>query len=245
MPTINTINEATATVNQIEILTQAIKHLLSAPENYAILIPFVLWVFLNKNFLHVIELFKGRDKRKIERIDNYFSKSEHAEKTLLTTMHDIRNSLYFKAATGITAEKKFREILIKLHSDTSHKITWKKIQRAIPFIEINQNDEITIRRFRKFEVFTIWYNIFSGSILVLAAAFSLGAFFLIAKITLLLAVLCVILAIFFTAAAAFVFAQNWPEEAAREIKNELKLNTISAKGIEGYKTLTSKQKTTS
>lgn len=235
MPTINAINEATSTINQIEILTQAIKHLFSTPENYAIAILIALWFFLNKNFLHVIQLFGKRDKKRIEELDNFISRSKNTEKTLLLTIHDIRNSLYFKIATGINAEKKYRELLINLHNHTSHKITWKIIQRASPFIDINQNNEISIRPFSKFEIFTMWYNILAGTFLILASIFFFGASFLAVKTALSFAAIYLTMAILFLITAAIAFAQNWPEEAARKIESELKLNPISAKGIEGYK----------
>lgn len=215
------VKDATEAIQQFPPLVDAILNILSTPAGWVVLAALFLWLLVNKNFVHLFDIFERKERRRFEYLDLYIAKPELADAEALKVLRDFRDAHYFKVATRIDAKGKFRSALIVLHERTSHIVSWGLIRRAIPYIEVDQDGKVSIRERTTFETIGYRYNQLVGYVSLLAAAGIFSLFIFTNGKTLAALVWGVggsFGVVFF---AIFVFAQNWPVHAATCIKMEL------------------------
>jgi hypothetical protein len=215
------IKDATEAINQVPPLIDALIDLLQTPAGWLLLSALFLWLLINKDFSRLVDLMGRKERQRFEHLDLYVTKPELADEESVKVLRDLRDAHYFKIATGIYAEKNLRSALIKLHDQTSHEVNWALIRRAFPYIQANGQKQVKVRDLTAFEGFGCWYNQLVGYISLLTAAgiFSLFVFSTTKSFASLIWVISgAFAALFF---AMFVFAQNWPEQAAKRIQKEL------------------------
>lgn len=155
------VEDLTKAVQKLPSLIDAIWSLLTTTTGifiFLLFLVFLLWLFGNKGFSPALEAFERKEKRRLEQLEAYVSFPESADPEAIKAIRDLRNAYYFKIATGIHAESKLRNVLIKMHETTSHHITWRQIRRALPYIEIDSTDTIKIRKPTRSEKITYRYN---------------------------------------------------------------------------------------
>jgi hypothetical protein len=221
MDFLSQIKEATEALQKLPTLLDAAWGVFQTPSGWFVLLPLIFWFFVNKDLSHLFDLFERRGRRRLECLDTYVSKPDVADSESIQALCDIRDAHYFKIGTGIYAERKLRLVLIALHGNTSHFVSWRHIQRAFEYIEIDDKNNISIRKMTKFENVGYWYNQVVGYTFMLVAAvvFSFSIFLSLKTPSSLLwgmagALLALILAV-------FVLAQNWSAHAAKLINKEL------------------------
>lgn len=222
----NKIDQATDMVKSIPEFMDAVSQVLQSPYGWLVLLGLFIWFLMNRDLSHMFGLFERGEKKRLDKLESYVNNPSAAEEKSLNVIKDLRDAYYFKVATGIYAEKGRREILIKLHNDTSYAINWVHIKRALPFIISKSNMESYIRELEPMEKVGHYYNLAVG-LLFLFFAIALLLMFLISSPQGVSGVLigvggALVSALF----AMFVFSQNWPIESARKIKKELEpINT--------------------
>lgn len=221
------VRDATEAIQQVPPLVGAILNLLQTPAGWAVLAALFFWFLVNKDFSHVFGFLERRERRRFEYLDLYIAKHEVADEGAVKVLRDLRDAHYFKIGTGIYAEKKLRIALIGLHERISYIVSWRQIRRAVPYIEADQNGNISIRKLSRVEIVGYWYNQLVGyaSLLVAAGTFSFLIF--LKGMTLSALMWCIgggLAALFF---AIFVFAQNLPANSAKRIHKELKQSNLS------------------
>lgn len=199
----------------------ALAELIQTPYGWLPLIAIFAWFLLNKNVISIFRMLGDRERRTLEQIESYLVRDKGTDPKASLVFTDIITSKYFKSATGIYAEKKFRDILIELHESTSTKVGWVVIKRALPFIEVNADNKLMIRPPKKHEVIGRYYNNVVGWLLI---AFS-SSLFLISIASLREGILMfaawLAATIFFMISSILVFSLNYPILAARKIEREL------------------------
>lgn len=108
----------------------------------SVLLPLSQKLIESNTISDIFELFERREKRKMELLESYVSLSaEGIDECVREEIKDQRDTLYFKAATGIYAEKRLRNALTTLHKTTN--ITWKQIHLARYHLEETNKSEET------------------------------------------------------------------------------------------------------
>ena len=196
--------------------------ILNGPYGWAVLIVFALWFLINNgSVIKFLEVFERKEKNRIEKLEVYISSNKDSsnDKTL-DVIKDFRDIHYFKMATGIYAEKKFRDSLIGLYESTPNMVTWVTIRRALPYIEIT-NAKIAIRDMNKFDkIGTLYNNFMGGAVLLLAISIFLSLLSL-PQPTFYTVFLVLFVGLIFISIALLMFSQNWPKTSAKTIKEEL------------------------
>lgn len=214
-------NDATDAVQQILSMIESITELLRTPAGWITLIILLFWLIANKDLSHVLKLFGSRKKLRLEHLDRYTSTASEADDKSRQALLDLRDAYYFEIATGIYAEKAFRNSLIFLHDHTSYLINWGSIRQAIPYLKINETGELSIRKMTTVEILFFWYNKAVGfTSLFLAAAF-LSAFALSTEKTAELLLLSIVGSVVTFVAAMYIFSLNWPVRSAKKIREEM------------------------
>jgi len=215
------IKDATEAIHQLPPLVDGLVTLLKTPAGWFVLTAFFIWLLINKDFSRIFDFKDRRERQRFEHLDLYVNKPELADEDSVKALRDLRDAHYFKIATGIYAEKSLRKALIKLHDQTSHNVSWSSIRRAYQYIQADGNQNVTVRELTIFEKFGYWYNQIVGYVSLLAAASILSLFVLSSNKSIASFAWGVggaLATVFF---AMFVFAQNWPEHAAKRIQREM------------------------
>ncbi len=94
-------------------------------------------------------------------------------------LQEAVNSALFRYITGINAEEKLREKIIKLHQLADGRLTYRDIKRTLVFIEIKQNGQLCIRSLTLFD----WIRFCINWLFSLIFAFTAIVFLLIPLLT--------------------------------------------------------------
>lgn len=224
----NQIEQAASMVKSIPVFITSVSEVIQSPYGWIVLVGLLIWFFINRDLTNVFGIFERREKLKIEKIELYVNNKDLADEKSLKVIKDLRDSYYFKVATGIYAEKGRRESLIKLHDLTSHAIDWVQVKRALPYIEIKSCLTPFIRDFNTMEKVGRVYNNFMGAIFLFFAVLLLLMLF-VSKPQDVSGVLIGIGGVLASGLFSMVlFAQNWPYESAKRIKSELQKNSESS-----------------
>ncbi|MDX1802770.1 MAG: hypothetical protein R3292_01730 [Alcanivorax sp.] len=78
-----------------------------------------------------------KESLQLARFDDALARPGLLDEATKNTVLDARNTLLFKSATGIYAERRMRTALCVLHGQLSGEITWRHIARAINFIRLD------------------------------------------------------------------------------------------------------------
>lgn len=215
------LKQTTELVKSIPEFMEAVTEVLQTPWGWLFLALIVFWFFINKDLSHVSNFFERGRTRRLEKLESYISNVEMADESALKVIKDLRDAYYFKVATGIYAERMFRDSLINLHNITSPQINWTLIKRAIPYIKASQDMSISIRDMESWEKIGHYYNLFVGFMFLVFSGVVFITFMLSEPKTITNILIgaggslaCAIFSI-------FVFAQNWPYGAAKDIRYEL------------------------
>lgn len=111
------------------------------------------WVWCQYGFGRLMEPFYFWQNRKLEKLNLFLSDQsrEGADIEMNKVMHDIRDAMYFKGATGIYAEGKLRNRLMALHKSTSLNVSWRTIKRAMDFLEPDAFSSMKVKEFGWFD----------------------------------------------------------------------------------------------
>lgn len=216
-----TVQATTEAVRQIPMLIDAAEALLNRPFGWIALLSLLAWLFLNKNAGIAIDFFEKRRNKKLEQLDLYVSKPDIADENSIRVLKDLRDAHYFRVATGIYAESKLRSKLIELHNSTPHTISWTTIRRAMEFIVFDDEKPASIRTSTRFEKFNHFYNILTGSLMLVISVLIFIVFFAYGPPNFRIKALAFISSLIFIAIAMFIFSHNWPRQAADKINSHL------------------------
>ncbi|GGY48976.1 hypothetical protein [Pseudoduganella albidiflava] len=135
-----------------------------------------------------------------------------------TVVQDIRDAMIFEKATGIYAESKWRRGLVEMRDVTG--VSWIIMRRARQYMDMNANGVLYIREFSLADRFEYRFNIMVMWIFLCSAVVSfLGA--LLLKLGLEITVASILVAILLVGSAMWAATQNWPQEAASNIRDRL------------------------
>jgi hypothetical protein len=217
----NQVEQATEIVKSIPEFMQAVTEVLQTPWGWFFLAVIVFWFIINRDLSNAFNLFERGESRRLEKLESYVSNTEAADESALKVIKDLRDAHYFKVATGIYAESMLRDSLINLHNITSHKVNWTQIRRALPYINASQDMSVSIRDMDFGEKFGYIYNFLVGFMFLIFAGVMLIAF----TISEPKSIMNVLFGVGGATASAmfsmFVFSQNWPYGAAKQIRREL------------------------
>lgn len=217
----NQIDKATGIVKSIPEFMAAVTEVLQSPYGWLVLVALLMWFLINRDLSNFFGLFERGEKQRLDKLESYVNNPSTADDQSLNVIKDLRDAYYFKAATGIYAEKGRREPLIKLHNDTSHTINWVQIKRALPFIVSRSDMTSSIREMAFMEKIGHYYNLVVGLFFLFFALVLLLVFFISNPQSVNGIVIGVGGALAFAVFSMFVFSQNWSFESAKKIKNEL------------------------
>lgn len=214
---------------KVDDLSEAIKSLPSLISSlqslsifeWTVVITLFLWLATNKKVPTIIEAIKSREKEKLDQLDSYIFNKDFLDENTAQVVRDMRDARHFRIATGIYAERRQRNALIKLHKATCHKFSWRNIRRAQSCLEINEDETIQMKTLSKFDLAGYWYNQLIGYVFLLLPAVIFTIIILSETKTtssLLTSITSIILCIVFS---MFVFSQNWPVQEARRITKEI------------------------
>jgi hypothetical protein len=127
---VNTIHETTEVVKNISVLKEALFELLQKPGDWLWLIFILLvfaggWLVRHVSIQNLLTVAGSRERSRLQQIESYIENPEMADSGSLAVLKGLRNAFYFKVATGIYAEKAYRDRLIELHEKTSIAVSWK------------------------------------------------------------------------------------------------------------------------
>lgn len=208
--------------NAIQSLSAVVDALASLPiSSWVALVVFFLWLLVNKDPSRILGILERKQTLRLERLDAYVASSDLADTSAIRVMRDLRDAHYFKIGTGIYAENRLRNALIKLHEMTSHLVTWRHIRLALPYLEIGANESIAVRALRTSEKLGYWYNQLIAYTFLLIAATLVSLVILSGSKTLASFLIGFGGGILSALFAMFVLSQNWPVHASRRIAGEL------------------------
>ncbi|MFZ3019418.1 MAG: hypothetical protein WA056_13280 [Gallionella sp.] len=188
---------------------------------WVVLFVLFLWLLANNDFSRVLDFFERKEKRKLEALDSYVASPNTADAKAIKAISDLRDAHYFKIATGIYAESRLRNAIIKLHEATSHLVTWRHIRLALPHLDVDVDESVAVKGFSLADSAGYRYNQFVGYTFLLFAATLISLVILSGSKTLESFVLGFGSGIASAFFAMFVFSQNWPIDAAKKISAEL------------------------
>jgi hypothetical protein len=216
------VKDSTEAIQALPNFAEAITSLVKTPGGIVLALLLFLWLVVNSDYSRMLEMLEYKKRRRLEQINEYVASPDLADPETITAVKDLRDTHYFKVATGIYAEGVTRSGLIKAHQILSHSVTWTHIRRAHPYIYVAADQSITIRELTIFEKFGYWYNQFVayacmgfaalwGAMVIITGNKSASSF--------LLGFGGAGLVVLF---AMFVFYQNWPVHAKDRIAKELR-----------------------
>lgn len=182
---------------------------------------FFLWFLANRDFTHIFDVLERKEKRRLEVLDKYVSTETSADNQVMSAIKDLRDAYYFKVATGIYAESRIRNALIKLHEANCHLITWHNICRAQPYLDVNKDENVTVRKLSSIENFSYWYNQLVAYFFLLLSAALFSLLLLVESKTLTAVTYSFGGGILTALFAMFAYSQNYPVRAAKKIRDEL------------------------
>ncbi len=224
-----TLEPATELLKSIPEFLEALSTVLQTPWGWLVLLIVVSFIFINRNFSFVIDIYNKRRSMRIDNYNSYLKKENYDSENMEMVMRDAIDTHFFKVATGIYAEDSFRISLIKLHELISYKFSWKKIKCALPYIEADADHNVTIRRLKFGERAGVYYNVFVG-LLLLTLATAIFINFIISEQKTFSDILVAITATLgFTFSSMFIFSLNLSSSEAERIREELsKINVKSS-----------------
>lgn len=171
------IDNLTKALQSIPTLMEALVQALQTPYGWIPLAGILLWFAVNKDLFIFFHFYEEKQKKKLDYLEKYLANDVIAEPDTKAVISDFRDCYYFKAATGIQAEKKFRHALINLHKITSADITWITLKRALPYFEFGEKNKIKIKEISKRERLGRFYNALVGWLFLGFSAATFTAFF--------------------------------------------------------------------
>lgn len=188
---------------------------------WVILIGIVIWVLLNKKTKELFSILEKRKNDRVESFEKYLVGKDFVDPDVALIVKDQHAAFIFEKATGIIAENKRRNNLIRLHELLSYTVSWKQIKRAIGYLEFDRDGAARIRDFKWSDKLAYGYNIFVGIFFLLFS----GIVFIALVIPEPRTVANVFVGFGITSGLAvfsmYVFSLNWPMNAARKIKEML------------------------
>lgn len=219
----DTINEAAEAVQNISVLKSAILELVLAPGGWAwfviaLILASFFWLVRHNSLSDLVEVFGFKERKRLQQLEAYIENSEIADPIALDALKTIRDAFYFKIATGLYAEKAYRDNLIELHERTSSSVTWKTIRLAKSYIE---PDCKSVKKIGFLGVIERIFYIISGFLMLIIAALLFIAFWLSDGINggqfiVWFGVTAIALAL-----AYYAFSQNLPFVAVNVLRKEL------------------------
>jgi hypothetical protein len=216
------VKNTTEAVQNLPSLLRAIYELVTTPGGAVLLVLLFLGLLANRGFFsRVFDMFEHKERRRLEQINEYVLSHDAADPETIKVVKDLRDAHYFKVATGIYAENRTRSAFIKLHQTSSHCIAWKHIERARPYMEIAEDQTITIRDFNFIEKLGYWYNLCVAILSLLFAVLLIVAFLLSDTKNITSLESSFGSSLFLLVLAVVMFIENLPVHAAKRIANEL------------------------
>lgn len=227
------ISEYTESLKDIQEFLTELTNVIQIPTGLLIIALFIIWVIITKDFTNLFNLFERKTNKRLELIEKYISNPDPDDKEALKAAQDQRSVYYFKVTTnGIYAEKKLRNKLIELHENSSAKINWTMIRRALRFIEIADDGSIYIKEKTLTDKFGIIY-VNTLAVLLFLSAISIAAVHLLLMDTsfietmkMIAYVICCIIS------AIFMISQKFPRRDADRIAKEIETIKLSKTNID-------------
>jgi hypothetical protein len=127
----------------------------------------LIYVFNKIPHLAVIQSWKKKKEERTKALEAYMT-DEDADTSVKAIIRDQRDARHFELATGIHAEKKWRDGLVDLH--TRSNATWLEMKRAWRYMDFDPSGALQIRKFTSWDKFDAGYNIAMAACLVIGAA---------------------------------------------------------------------------
>ena len=170
-------------------------------------------------FMHVVDAFELRGRRRLERLAEDASASSLSDPGTSKVIEDIVVAIRFQHATGIYAESRRRHMLIELHDAVSPDVNWTHIRRASEFIENSKDLTRCIREFTKCDRFFFRYTQLTGAVFLISS-FS-GLLFAYGERSIQGAIVGLTCFLLFMLTSILVLSQNLPAYSADKIRAAL------------------------
>lgn len=190
---------------------------------WVVVLVLLVGFFLNKNMKDIFGYFQKKGKSKLEDIEKYIERNEASTSDMIDSMKDVRDAFYFKIMTGVYVEGQRRLALIRFHKEYAEKLSWKKISRAYEYLDFEDLSSIKVKRFGFIDKAGYYYNSAMGWVFMVMAIL-LVASAVIEKNTSWTGVVDLACGAFIAIVSLFVFGQNYPMKAAKEIKEMIGAN---------------------
>ena len=204
-----------------KILPQALNILEKALENQNILLfTIIITIAISFKLQTIYDFLKSISKQKLQFLEEQINKNYLTPETRYVLQEQI-NSIIFKKATGIRAEKDMREQIVALHRYARGTLKYRQFQQAQNFLKMKCNGHLTIREIMFFEYF-MYGLYFVGGIFFNFLAVVCFFVLLFTPLTVEFQRVFILSTGFFTYLGFFVLSQTWPISAARDIKKVIK-----------------------
>ena len=143
----NPVKGFSAMLRSLPELTEALSDVLPIVLVISLLVflVFAAYILLNPKIRPLFGMYSDSKLRRLDKIESYILNPDSADKGVLVTLKESRDTYYFKASTEIYAERPLRDFIIQLHSSTSHTIGWSQIKKALPYIALPLNNTSPMR----------------------------------------------------------------------------------------------------
>lgn len=106
------------------------------------------------------------DKKEIEKLRAILAK-EWVSSEIKRIARDQLNSIAYRYATGIKAEKIFQEKIVKYYELAAGRLDFDDFQKALSLLNIDRDGRLTVRKINRFDyVIRIYWVILTGLILI-------------------------------------------------------------------------------
>lgn len=179
------------------------------------------------NYKKIIEFIEERQKARVAKLSEAL-KCEHISGLTKSHLEEELATEHFKIATGMRAEKAFREAVIQAHQNTQGELRFVHFKRALPLI-FYEDAKLAVK-ITRFDLFDYWLNFIFGCALVIEGAleiiFSMGLLGMALSgqfkgINIIQALTMLGAGASIMAIALFVLWQTFPVISARKVAKEL------------------------
>jgi hypothetical protein len=221
------VKDITEAASGVPSMIEAVFGAMKAPFGWMVILVLFFRFLLKNDFSHLFDIFERKEKKRLEHLDSYHTKIDLSDAKLSKVINDLRDAHYFRIATGIYAELTVRNAMIKLHDETSHLISWKKISAAFSYLDVSEEHKVKVREFNLYDQINFGFNILFGILCLIYGVMFFTLFVYSSNESLTQVLLGVGDFLIFTLIAIIPFSKNQGMISAKKIRTELaKLDAV-------------------
>lgn len=197
------------------ILDRLMKQLENGNYITALAILFIVLLFKAKDILIFLNLFKSNKLNRLKNLYQIKSLSSINENIL----KECIEKEIFNEVTGINTEKILREKIVMIHNISQGVLTYKDFQLALPFLKIK--DYKLVVSFTKWDILTVYFNIFISIILFSISWYFMSLPSLIGEMPLYKTFFSILIGIIIYAFGGFILSLTFSLRTAKRIQDDI------------------------